>query len=79
MINLVNICLQHFLSFLNCVKSKEFAGAKTSLHNCLDRASIPLDKTTPPATAPNTLNNEKKEFRYASLSLAAMHASFGHL
>lgn len=56
---------QHFLSFLNCLRVKEFGGAVESLYHFFDRSAL------------ITTNEEKsKGFRYAALSLAALHAKF---
>ncbi|KAK6628847.1 hypothetical protein RUM43_002663 [Polyplax serrata] len=68
----------HFLTFLNCVRSKEFCGAKNSVHHCFDRASLPPDKSASTTLSSNAMGFEERTFRYASLSLSAMHASFGH-
>lgn len=66
------VCFQHFLSFLNCIRMKEFCGAQDSLYNCFDRTVFSI-------TSNANANNEKnKTFRYAALNRAAMHTQFGH-
>ncbi|CAH0726651.1 unnamed protein product, partial [Brenthis ino] len=62
----------HFLSFLNCIRMKEFCGAQDSLYNCFDRAVFNI------CGSGNSLNDRNKNFRYAALNRAAMHTQFGH-
>lgn len=64
---------QHFLSFLNCMRMKEFCGAQDSLYNCFDRTVFNICSST------NNMNDKNKNFRYAALNRAAMHTQFGHL
>lgn len=63
---------QHFLSFLNCIRMKEFCGAQDSLYNCFDRTVF--------SVAGNSVanNDRNKNFRYAALNRAAMHTQFEH-
>ncbi|XP_045511447.1 anaphase-promoting complex subunit 5 [Colias croceus] len=61
----------HFLSFLNCIRMKEFCGAQESMYNCFDRAVFSVCSS-------NTNNDRNKNFRYAALNRAAMHTQFGH-
>ncbi|XP_041978762.1 anaphase-promoting complex subunit 5 [Aricia agestis] len=63
----------HFLSFLNCIRMKEFCGAQDSLYNCFDRAVFNICGTG------NSSNDRNKNFRYAALNRAAMHTHFGHM
>ncbi|XP_026328137.1 anaphase-promoting complex subunit 5 isoform X2 [Hyposmocoma kahamanoa] len=62
----------HFLSFLNCIRMKEFCGAQDSLYNCFDRTVF--------SVAGNSVANSdrNKNFRYAALNRAAMHTQFEH-
>ncbi|VVC92953.1 unnamed protein product, partial [Leptidea sinapis] len=60
----------HFLSFLNCIRMKEFCGAQDSLYNCFDRAVFNVGA--------NSTTDKNKGFRYAALNRAAMHTHFGH-
>ncbi|KAJ0181778.1 hypothetical protein K1T71_002500 [Dendrolimus kikuchii] len=61
----------HFLSFLNCIRMKEFCGAQDSLYNCFDRSVV--------CNSNNSATTERnKNFRYAALNRAAMHTHFGH-
>ncbi|XP_026487717.2 anaphase-promoting complex subunit 5 [Vanessa tameamea] len=62
----------HFLSFLNCIRMKEFCGAQDSLYNCFDRAVFNMCGNG------NMINDRNKNFRYAALNRAAMHTQFGH-
>ncbi|CAH0404756.1 unnamed protein product [Chilo suppressalis] len=62
----------HFLSFLNCVRTKEFCGAQDSLYNCFDRTVFNVSGNS------NNSNDRNKNFRYAALNRAAMHTQFGH-
>ncbi|OWR44924.1 anaphase-promoting complex subunit 5 [Danaus plexippus] len=62
----------HFLSFLNCIRMKEFCGAQDSLYNCFDRAVFNM------CGSGSSLNDRNKNFRYAALNRAAMHTQFGH-
>ncbi|CAK1549834.1 unnamed protein product [Leptosia nina] len=58
----------HFLSFLNCLRMKEFCGAQESLYNCFDHSLF----------SSNVNLDKNKIFRYAALNRAAMHTQFGH-
>lgn len=62
---------QHFLSFLNCIRTKEFSGAQDSLYNYFDRTIFN-------SSANNSGTDRNKNFRYAALNRAAMHTHFGH-
>ncbi|GBP89152.1 Anaphase-promoting complex subunit 5 [Eumeta japonica] len=61
----------HFLSFLNCLRVKEFCGAQVSLYNYFDRTIFTPGTST-------MCNDRNKSFRYAALNRAAMHFQFGH-
>ncbi|XP_026737731.1 anaphase-promoting complex subunit 5-like [Trichoplusia ni] len=61
----------HFLSFLNCIRTKEFSGAQDSLYNYFDRTIFN-------SSGNNTGTDRNKNFRYAALNRAAMHTHFGH-
>ncbi|XP_054275089.1 anaphase-promoting complex subunit 5-like isoform X1 [Macrosteles quadrilineatus] len=56
----------HYLSYLNCLRVKEFSGALDSLYHYFDR------NTT------SSQDKEAKGYRYAALNLAILHAQFGH-
>lgn len=60
----------HFLSFLNCIRTKEFCGAQDSLYNYFDRTIF--------NSSGNNSGDRTKSFRYAALNRAAMHTYFGH-
>lgn len=66
----------HFLSFLNCLRVKEFCGAQDSLYNCFDRSIFAGQNNTLSLCLSNCDRN--KNFRFAALNRAAMHAHFGH-
>ncbi|KAF0309999.1 Anaphase-promoting complex subunit 5 [Amphibalanus amphitrite] len=55
----------HFLSFLNCLRSSELCGAVHSLYHSFDRMGAGGDEPS-------------RGLRYAALSLASLHARFGH-
>uniref|UniRef100_A0A1B6DT51 Anaphase-promoting complex subunit 5 n=1 Tax=Clastoptera arizonana TaxID=38151 RepID=A0A1B6DT51_9HEMI len=60
----------HFLSFLNCLRVKEFTGAIESLYHFFDRNAQMNAQCT---------NEEKsKTYRYAALTLATLHIKFGN-
>ncbi|XP_022921180.1 anaphase-promoting complex subunit 5 [Onthophagus taurus] len=59
----------YFLSYLNCLRIKEFSGALDSLHLCFDKTISTNGKS----------NEEKnKSFRYAVLNLAILKFHFNH-
>ncbi|PNF24685.1 hypothetical protein B7P43_G17552 [Cryptotermes secundus] len=62
----------HYLSYLNCLRVKEFCGAIDSLFHCFDRNSLSLDNKG------NNQEEKSRAFRYAALNLAVLHAQFGH-
>ncbi|XP_077292217.1 anaphase promoting complex subunit 5 ida [Arctopsyche grandis] len=64
----------HFLSYLNCLREREFCGAVDSLYGCFDR-SAGCPKTV---SANTSAADRNRGFRYASLNLAVLHAQFGH-
>uniref|UniRef100_A0A182R195 Anaphase-promoting complex subunit 5 n=1 Tax=Anopheles farauti TaxID=69004 RepID=A0A182R195_9DIPT len=64
----------YFLSYLNYVRVRDFNCALNALHRAFDRT--PSGNTASSVTAPAT--NENKEYQYASLNLAILHAEFGH-
>ncbi|XP_037084858.1 anaphase-promoting complex subunit 5-like [Pollicipes pollicipes] len=56
----------HFLSFLNCLRVGELCGAVHSLYHSFDRMGAAAG------------GEPSRGLRYAALSLAALHARFGH-
>lgn len=62
----------HYLSYLNCLRVKEFCGASDSLFHCFDRNSFVSDSKG------NNQDEKSRGFRYAALNLAVLHAQFGH-
>uniref|UniRef100_A0A182NHR1 Anaphase-promoting complex subunit 5 n=1 Tax=Anopheles dirus TaxID=7168 RepID=A0A182NHR1_9DIPT len=65
----------YFLSYLNNVRVRDFNSALNALHRAFDRtpsASAAACAVAAPAAT------ESKEYHYASLNLAILHAEFGH-
>lgn len=62
----------HYLSYLNCLRVKEFCGAIDSLFHCFDRNSLSSESKG------NNQEEKSRAFRYAALNLAVLHAQFGH-
>ncbi|XP_042236488.1 anaphase-promoting complex subunit 5-like [Homarus americanus] len=60
----------HYLSYLNCVRVKEFSGAVHSLLRTYDGHLMQRDS--------GRMEDQGRGFRYAALNLAALHAQFGH-
>ncbi|XP_071514298.1 anaphase-promoting complex subunit 5 [Panulirus ornatus] len=60
----------HYLSYLNCVRVKEFSGAVHSLLRTYDGHLMQRDSSR--------MEDQGRGFRYAALNLAALHAQFGH-
>lgn len=60
----------HYLSYLNCLRVREYCGAIDSLFHCFDR-------NTAIAANSNSIDDKNKSFRYATLNLAILHAQFG--
>lgn len=69
---LYNVSLhhQHYLSYLNCLRVKEFSGAVHSLLRTYDGQLTPRE--------PGRVEDQGRGFRYAAMNLAALHAHFGH-
>lgn len=61
---------QHFLSYLNYLRVKEFCGAINSLYHCFDRNAPITDSKN---------NTFEEKYRYAALNLAVLHVQFGHM
>ncbi|PSN35870.1 Anaphase-promoting complex subunit 5 [Blattella germanica] len=62
----------HFLSYLNCLRVKEFCGAMDSLFHCFDRNSLVSDNKI------SSLEEKSRGYRYAALNLAILLAKFNH-
>ncbi|XP_066952222.1 anaphase-promoting complex subunit 5 isoform X1 [Macrobrachium rosenbergii] len=60
----------HYLSYLNCIRTKEFSGAVHSLLHAYDSQLMNRDSSR--------LEDQGRGFRYAALNVAALHAQFGH-
>ncbi|KAK8401822.1 hypothetical protein O3P69_001135 [Scylla paramamosain] len=60
----------HYLSYLNCLRVKEFSGAVHSLLRTYDGQLTPRE--------PGRVEDQSRGFRYAAMNLAALHAHFGH-
>ena len=61
---------QHFLSYLNCLRVKEYTGALHSLVRSYDCKIIQKDASR--------AEDITRTFRYAALNKAALEAQFGH-
>ncbi|XP_060802230.1 anaphase-promoting complex subunit 5 isoform X2 [Amyelois transitella] len=68
----------HFLSFLNCIRMREFCGAQDSLYHCFDRTVFSVSNNNNNVHNNNPCNDKNKNIRYAALNRAAMHTQFGH-
>ena len=82
----------HYLSYLNCVRVKEYCGAIYSLHRSFNRDGGALAGANSPNGSggsdanrlikfpSSTLSNEELDrgFRYAALNLASLHAWFNN-
>ncbi|KAJ9592635.1 hypothetical protein L9F63_015690, partial [Diploptera punctata] len=62
----------HFLSYLNCLRVKEFCGAIDSLFHCFDRNTIVSESKM------SSVEEKSKSYRYAALNLAILNAKFDH-
>ncbi|XP_064093534.1 anaphase-promoting complex subunit 5-like [Macrobrachium nipponense] len=60
----------HYLSYLNCIRTKELSGAVHSLLHAYDSQLMNRDSSR--------LEDQGRGFRYAALNVAALHAQFGH-
>ncbi|XP_026272663.1 anaphase-promoting complex subunit 5 [Frankliniella occidentalis] len=60
----------HYLSYLNCLRVREYCGAVDSLFHCFDRNTAIAANST-------TIDDKNRSFRYATLNLAILHAQFG--
>ncbi|XP_050699496.1 anaphase-promoting complex subunit 5-like [Eriocheir sinensis] len=60
----------HYLSYLNCLRVKEFSGAVHSLLRTYDGQLTTRE--------PGRVEDQGRGFRYAAMNLAALHAHFGH-
>lgn len=69
---------QHFLSYLNCLRVKEYC---TAVHNSFHYFDRKTGVSVDPDPNPPSQNKQKEEEvhrRYAALNLAALHYRFGH-
>lgn len=70
---------QHYTTFLNCLRAKEFKGALDSLYHYFDRQQWHGESAIKIASNSEEIEPEKcHRFRYAALNLAAFHCQFGH-
>uniref|UniRef100_A0A0K2VFI6 Anaphase-promoting complex subunit 5 n=1 Tax=Lepeophtheirus salmonis TaxID=72036 RepID=A0A0K2VFI6_LEPSM len=58
----------YFLTYLNCLRSKEYAGSIQALHMAF----------APDLKCPSSSEDINKEFRYSALNLSALHSRFQH-
>ncbi|GLG92673.1 Anaphase-promoting complex subunit 5 [Gryllus bimaculatus] len=61
----------HYLTYLNCLRAKEFCGAVNSLFHCFDRNTLTAEKIS-------NQEERNKGYRYAALNLAMLYAQFGY-
>ncbi|XP_066905619.1 anaphase-promoting complex subunit 5 [Halyomorpha halys] len=57
----------HFVSYMNCLRSREFCGAQESLYHYFDRRNPQCDEET-----------KCRGLCYAALNLSILHSSFNH-
>lgn len=71
--------LQHYTSFLNCLRTKEFKEALDSLYHYFDRQHWQGESAIKIASDSEENDAERcHRFRYAALNMAALHCRFGH-
>ena len=70
---------QHYATFLNCLRAKEFKGALDSLYHYFDQQQWHRESAIKIASSSEGTEPERcHRFRYAALNLAALHCQFGH-
>jgi hypothetical protein len=67
--------LQHFLSYLNSLRVKEYC---TSIHNLFHYFDRNTQQTGDAGGANAKRTEDEVSRRYSALSLAALHFHFGH-
>ena len=72
------VLFQHFLSYLNSLRVKEYCTALNNLFHYFDRKTSFTVEQTPPQQGQNKHKDEEVHRRYAALNLAALHYRFGH-
>ena len=71
----------HFLSYLNCLRVKDYCDAINNLNQCFSGVSPVADRRSVDSMNSDILTNLEecnRGFRYAALNLAALHARFNH-
>ena len=76
--------LQHYLSFLNNLRVREYCTAMESAYAYFDRRNVLVTSSTTSASRSKSKNEASETvrtsqmFRYAALNLATLHFQFGH-
>ena len=71
----------HFLSYLNCLRIKDYCEAINNLRKCFSGTSLLSNKNQLEYTQAGPLANiedTNRGYRYAALNIAALHARFSH-
>ncbi|KAK3875237.1 hypothetical protein Pcinc_019879 [Petrolisthes cinctipes] len=68
----------HFLSYLNCLRAREYFGALHSLLRAFDGHPGRNGDTGRSGDVGRSGEDTGRAFRYAAMNLAALHAQFGH-
>ncbi|XP_074624206.1 anaphase-promoting complex subunit 5-like [Acropora palmata] len=77
-----NIAEAHYASFFNCLRAKEFKEALDSLYHYFEQqqwqGESAFHANKPAGESEETEAERCHRFRYAALTLAALHCRFGH-
>ncbi|KAL4219240.1 Anaphase-promoting complex subunit 5 [Mactra antiquata] len=73
-----DIAEAHFLSYMNCLRVKEYCTAVHNSFHYFDRKTGFSVNSEPKANNQNKPKEEEVHRRYAALNLAALHYRFGH-
>ena len=71
----------HFLSYLNCLRVKDYCEAINNLRKCFSGTSALANKSQLDYMQSGSLTNiedSNRGYRYAALNIAALHARFNH-
>ena len=71
----------YFLSYLNCLRMKDYCEAINNLRKCFNGASVISNKNQVEYLQSGPLANiedSNRGYRYAALNIAALHARFSH-
>ena len=70
--------LQHFLSYMNYMRIKEYCGAMDSLHDYFDRHLVGFGGSSAAGKQKPDDEVTCRGFRYAALNMASLQYRFGH-